>query len=121
MAWILVDESFGLTVRAHQSGVADIVAYKTAADLMLYSGWVVGTILGALFGARIDPAAAGVGVFFPLLFLGLAAPMVRTRRELVVAGMTVVTTLVAVTVLPPAWQLTVSAAVAAGLGASVDG
>ena len=121
MAWILVDESFGLTVRAYQRGVADIVAYKTAADLILYSGLVVGTILGALLGAQVDPAAAGVGVFFPLLFLGLAAPMVRTRRELVVAGMTIVTTLVAVTLLPPAWQLTVGAAVAAGLGASVDG
>jgi 4-azaleucine resistance transporter AzlC len=121
MAWVLVDESYGLAVRAHRAGVADIVAYKTAADLLLYSGWVAGTVVGALFGARIDPAAAGVAVFFPLLFLGLAAPMIRTRREAVVGALTVVTTLLAVVVLPPAWQLTVAAAVAAGLGALVDG
>jgi 4-azaleucine resistance transporter AzlC len=121
MAWVLVDESFGLTVRAHQAGVPDIVAYKTAADLLLYSGWVTGSAIGALFGASIDPESAGVGVFFPLLFLGLAAPMVRSRREAFVAAMTVVASLVAVTVLPPAWQLTVAAAAAAGLGATVDG
>lgn len=118
LAWILVDETFGLTVRAANSGVEDIVAYKSAADLMLYSGWVAGTMVGAWFGGAIDPEAVGIGVLFPLLFLGLAAPMIRDRRDWIVAGSAVVATLVATLVLPPAWQITVAAVVAslAGVG-----
>ena len=56
------------------------MAYKTAADLMLYSGWVVGTTIGAWFGGSIDTEAVGIGVLFPLLFLGLAAPRSRAER-----------------------------------------
>ncbi|MGH8870886.1 MAG: AzlC family ABC transporter permease [Acidimicrobiia bacterium] len=120
LAWILVDETFGLSVRAANSGVEDVVAYKSAADLMLYTGWIVGTVAGAWFGGAIDPEAVGIGVLFPLLFLGLAAPMIRGRRDWVVAGSAVVTTLIATLVLPPAWQITVAAVVAslAGIGFS---
>lgn len=120
LAWILVDETFGLSVRAANSGVEDVVAYKSAADLMLYTGWIGGTVVGAWFGGAIDPEAVGIGVLFPLLFLGLAAPMIRGRRDWVVAGSAVVTTLVATLVLPPAWQITVAAVAAslAGIGFS---
>jgi 4-azaleucine resistance transporter AzlC len=116
LAFILVDETFGLTVRAANAGVEDLVAYKTAADLMLYTGWVGGTAIGAWFGGSIDPEAVGIGVLFPLLFLGLAAPMIRGRRDLVVAGLTVVASIVATVVLPTAWQITVAAVVASMAG-----
>jgi predicted branched-subunit amino acid permease len=119
LAYILVDESFGLTLRAHGSGVDDVVAYKTAADLVLYSGWMVGTVIGAWFGSSIDPEALGIGVFFPLLFLGLAAPLVRTQRDLVVAVVAVAATLIATITLPEAWQLTAAATVAALIGAGL--
>jgi len=88
------------------------VAYKSAADLMLYSGWVVGTTIGAWFGGSIDPDAVGIGVLFPLLFLGLAAPMIKGRKELLVAGAAVVASVVATAVLPTAWQITVAAVLA---------
>jgi predicted branched-subunit amino acid permease len=116
LAWILVDETFGLTVRAANAGVEDIVAYKSAADLMLYSSWIAGTVIGAWFGGSIDPEAVGVGVLFPLLFLGLAAPMIRGRRDWVVAVAAVAATLVATQVLPSAWQITVAAVVASLAG-----
>jgi predicted branched-subunit amino acid permease len=116
LAWILVDETFGLTVRAANAGVEDIVAYKSAADLMLYSSWIAGTVVGAWFGGSIDPEAVGVGVLFPLLFLGLAAPMIRGRRDWVVAVAAVAATLVATQVLPSAWQITVAAVVASLAG-----
>ena len=116
LAWVLVDETFGLTVRAVASGVEDIVAYKSAADLMLYSGWVAGTVLGAWFGGSIDPEAVGVGVLLPLLFLGLAAPMIQKRRDWVVAASAVAAALIATVVLPPAWQITGAAALASLVG-----
>ncbi len=116
LAWVLVDETFGLAVRAAYTGVADIVAYKSAADLILYSFWMAGTTVGALFGGSIDPETVGIAVLFPLLFLGLAAPMVHKRRDWIVAGAAVVATLVATLVLPPAWQITGAATVAALVG-----
>jgi len=116
LAWILVDETFGLTVRAVGAGVEDVVAYKSAADLMLYTGWVVGTAVGAWFGGAIDPEAIGIGVLFGLLFLGLAAPMIRTRRDWVVAAAAVVATVLATSFVPAAWQITVAAIAASLVG-----
>jgi predicted branched-subunit amino acid permease len=116
LAFILVDETFGLSVRAANAGVEDLVAYKTGADLVLYSGWLLGSGVGAWFGAAIDPEAAGVGVLFGLLFLGLAAPMIHRRRDWIVVAAAIVATLVATLTLPPAWQVTVAATAASLVG-----
>ena len=120
LAFILVDETFGLTVRAAAAGVADLVAYKTAADLMLYSSWIIGTTLGVVLGSAIDPVAVGIDVLFGLLFLGLAVPFVRTRRDWIVAGTAVAATLIAVETIPGAWQLTTGAVVASVVGMALD-
>jgi 4-azaleucine resistance transporter AzlC len=117
LAFILVDETFGLTVHAAATGVDDVVAYKTGADLMLYSGWVTGSAVGAWVGDAMDPAAAGLGVLFGLMFLGLAAPLVRRRRDWVVAIAAVAATVAAIALLPAAWRLTSAAATAALIGA----
>ncbi len=116
LSFILVDETFGLTVRADNAGVEDLVAYKTAADVMLYGSFVGGTIAGAWFGGAIDPEAVGIGVLFPLLFLGLAAPMIHNRRDWIVAGSAVAASVVATVLLPPAWQVTVAAIAASAVG-----
>jgi predicted branched-subunit amino acid permease len=116
LAWVLVDETFGLTVAAARRGEADLVAYKAAVDLLLYSGWVGGTVAGAFAGGQFDPTAWGADVFFAVLFVGLAAPLVRTRWDLLVALLAVGTTFAA-TALPPAWRITVAATAAAAVGA----
>lgn len=120
LAFILVDETFGLTIRAHDAEVEDVVAYKTAADLMLYTGWIIGTAVGAWFGSSIDPGAAGIGVLFGLLFLGLAAPMVKIRRDWVVAAASVVATVIATATLPVAWQISTAAFAASLVGMVID-
>jgi len=120
LAWILVDETFGLTVRAVGTGVEDVVAYKSAADLMLYTGWITGTALGAWFGGAIDPEAIGIGVLFALLFLGLAAPMIRTRRDWVVTAAAVVASVLSIRLVPAAWQITVAAVAASLVGMVLD-
>jgi 4-azaleucine resistance transporter AzlC len=120
LAFVLVDETFGLTVRAANAGVTDLVAYKTAADAMLYSAFVLGTIIGALFGAAIDPEAMGIDVLFALLFLGLAAPMVNGRRDWLMAAAAVLASIVAAAFLPPAWQITSAAVAAAAVGMALD-
>jgi predicted branched-subunit amino acid permease len=116
LAWVLTDETFGLTLRASQTGVPDLAAYKAAADVMLYSAWVVGTAFGAFVGRAVDPDALGIDVLFALLFMGLAAPLIRTRRDWLVAGLAVGSALLATLVLPEAWQVTGAATVAALVG-----
>ncbi|MBM3694864.1 MAG: hypothetical protein FJW79_02870 [Actinobacteria bacterium] len=116
LAWVLVDETFGLTVAAARRGEPDLVAYKAAADLLLLSGWLAGTAAGAAFGARLDPAAWGAEVFFAVLFVGLAAPLVRSRWDLLVAALAAGATFGAA-ILPSAWRITAAAVVAAAVGA----
>jgi predicted branched-subunit amino acid permease len=115
LAWVLVDETFGLTVAAARRGERDLVAYKVAVDLLLFSGWVAGTAAGALLGGRFDPAAWGAEVFFAVLFVGLAAPLVRGRWDLAVVVLAVGATFAAAA-LPAAWRVTAAAAAAAAVG-----
>jgi 4-azaleucine resistance transporter AzlC len=116
LAWVLVDESYGLTMRAWGQGETDPARYKTAVDIVLYSSWVSSTALGAFLGTRLDPERYGLEVLFPLMFLGLAAPLVRNRRDWITAGLAVVTTVIAVALLPPAWRVTGAALVASMIG-----
>ena len=88
---------------------------------MLYGGWVVGTVVGVVVGDRVDPSVWGAEVFFALLFLGLAAPLIRRRWDVVVALIAVAAIFVVAEYLPAAWQITVAAAVAAGIGAVLPG
>lgn len=116
LAWVLVDETFGLTVNASHRGEPDLVAFKTAADVTLYTTWLVSTAVGAWLVSGIDPARMGMDVIFPLVFLGLAAPAIRNRRQWITAGLAVVCAVATVLWLPPAWQVTVAALVAAAIG-----
>jgi len=116
LAWVLVDETFGLTVAAARRGEPDLVAYKAAVDLLLFSGWVAGSAVGVVLGAQFDPAAWGAEVFFAVLFVGLAAPLVRSRWDLLVVAAAIGATFAA-TMLPPAWRITAAAAAAAAVGA----
>lgn len=120
LAWVLVDESYGLTLRAVTRGETDPARYKSAVDLVLYSSWVSSTAVGAFLGTRLEPASYGLDVLFPLMFLGLAAPLVRSRRQWITAGLAVVATVIAVGLVPPAWRVTAAALVAALIGSRFD-
>ena len=118
LSWILVDESYGLTVAAAERGVTDLATFKTASDLMLYTSWVTTTAIGAFFGAQLDPARYSFDVVIPLVYLGLAVAMIKGWRRWLGAVLALFTTAAAITWLPPAWQLS-TAAVAAALIASL--
>lgn len=115
LAWVLTDETFGLTLAASRRQDPDLVAYKAAVDLLLLSGWVGGTAAGVALGGRLDPVAWGADVFFAVLFVGLALPLIRGRWDLVVVGLAIGATFAA-TFLPSAWQITAAAVAAAAVG-----
>ncbi|MGQ0849622.1 MAG: AzlC family ABC transporter permease [Actinomycetota bacterium] len=119
LAWILVDESYGLAISARERGETNLVDYKTAVDLMLYSTWLGFTTLGAIFGPDLDAARLGLEVIIPLFFLGLAMPMIRGRRNLFTALLALAATVGSIIWLPAAWQVTAAAVVGALLGSRV--
>ncbi|PTA67256.1 AzlC family ABC transporter permease [Deinococcus arcticus] len=85
-AQFLTDEAFGMVTVAGQGGAALGFAFLLGAELSLYVVWNASTLLGALAGQVLpSPAALGVGVIFPLAFLGLLVPLLGDRRSGVVA------------------------------------
>ncbi len=119
LAWVLVDETFGLTINASRDPSVDVVSFKSAADLVLYPTWLTSTAVGAFLGADVDTSRLGIEVIFPLVFLGLAAPFLRNRRQWITAGLAVVAAVSAVLVLPSEWRVTSAAIVAAIIGSRV--
>ena len=81
-AQFLTDEAYGLSISAPELNFP----YLLGAELSLYTVWNVFTLLGSLIGALVpDPASLGVGIVFPLAFLGLLMPQLRGRLPVSVA------------------------------------
>ena len=116
LAHFLVDETYGLTISAARNGEPDPAGFVAGADVVLYVNWVGTTAVGAYLGSSIDPEQLGLGVIFPLMFLGIALPLIHDRRHYVTASLAVGLALVAVLVVPPAWQVTGAAVLAAAVG-----
>ncbi len=120
LAWVLVDETFGLTINASRDPSVDLVSFKSGADLVLYVTWLTSTAVGAFLGADVDTSRLGIEVIFPLMFLGLAAPLLRNRRRWLTAGLAVISAVSAVLVVPSEWRVTAAAIVAAVIGSKVE-
>ena len=81
-AYFLTDEAFGVVVASGER----TFAFLLGAELSLFAAWNLSTLGGAIAGATIaDPGRLGIDLVFPLAFLALLVPLVRTRVELLVA------------------------------------
>lgn len=81
-AFFLTDEAFGVVAAARERSFP----FLLGAELSLFVMWNLSTFGGFLLGAAIpDPEELGVDLIFPLAFLALLVPLVRTRTELLVA------------------------------------
>ena len=81
-AFFLTDEAFGVA-----SGTGErTFPFLLGVELSLFITWNLATFGGFLLGSAIpDPTELGVDLIFPLAFLALLVPMLRTRIELGVA------------------------------------
>lgn len=89
LSWFLVDETVGLALTAPHS--SDRILLR--AGLGAYMAWVVGSVVGVAGGATLGLAGLASAIF-PVLFIGLAALMVRSAGGLVRAATGVVVTVV---------------------------
>ena len=81
-AYFLTDEAFGVVAAREER----TFAFLLGAELSVFATWNLATLGGALVGTAIpDPAKLGLDLVFPLAFLALLVPLVRTRVELGVA------------------------------------
>ncbi len=111
LSFVLVDETFGLTVSRMSDPEIDPVSYKVAADALLYGSWIASTGLGVLVGLRVVPDAIGIEVILPLLYVALASGLAGGALSRRVVGASAFAALVAVAVLPATWQVSTAAVV----------
>jgi 4-azaleucine resistance transporter AzlC len=115
-AHLLTDEVFGVHI-AQGRGHA---GFLIGAGVSLYLVWNLATLAGTLLAhAMPDPSAIGLDIVFPLAFLALLVPLLRDRPAVLVAASAALGTWAASHVLGPSLALTVVAALAAALGASL--
>ncbi|WP_411277038.1 AzlC family ABC transporter permease [Gaiella sp.] len=82
VAFFLTDEAFGVAAAAKERSFAFLIGI----ELSLFMMWNLATFSGFQLGATIpDPTKLGVDLIFPLAFIAILVPLVRTRVELVVA------------------------------------
>lgn len=86
LAFLLTDELYGLWTRERLEGRGSL-AYALGIGINLYLVWNLSTAAGALFGTLLpDPERIGLDFIFPLSFLALLLPLLRSRVALVVAA-----------------------------------
>lgn len=82
-AFFLTDEAFGIVTSQGNYGFA----FLLGAELSLYGVWNLSTFLGALVGEVVpDPTVLGADFVFPVAFLALLIPLLRSRLDLAVAA-----------------------------------
>jgi predicted branched-subunit amino acid permease len=86
IAYVLTDETFGLTLPHFRSlGRADVPGYWIATAFIVPT-WFASNLVGYLGGQGIpDPTRFGIDIVFPAAMAGIAAALVTGRRELVAA------------------------------------
>ncbi len=86
LAATVTDEGYGLTAREVAAGRGS-AGFLWGANGLLYLVWIVAAIVGVALGQLLpDPEQIGLDVIFPLSFLTLLLPLLRTRRDLLVAA-----------------------------------
>jgi 4-azaleucine resistance transporter AzlC len=86
LAFLLTDESYGLTVKDElEGGGSD--AFFFGSGVSLFFSYNVATFFGAIAGGKLaDATDLGLDFIFPLTFLLLLLPLLRSRVDYAVAA-----------------------------------
>ena len=118
LAWVLVDETFGLTVDASRRGVDDLVGTRRrSTSSCTRRGWWNCDRGDGRSGDR--PGGVGDRGVVPSALPRPRRPAAPHQAAWVAAGSAVVLAILATLVLPEAWQVTSAAALAALVGSMI--
>jgi 4-azaleucine resistance transporter AzlC len=116
IAFQLTDETYAVGIQRYLNGNGS-AAYQIGANMSMYVIWQTSTIAGMLIGSAIpDPAAYGLDLVFPLTFVGLLVPLLKTRISTGVAVIATILSLLGALFLPGKWYILLAGVVASGLG-----
>lgn len=120
LAFLLTDESYGVTIRECLAGRGG-AAYLFGTGLSLYVSFGISTLAGYLFGSLLpDPERSGLSFIFPLSFLALLLPLLRSRRSVLIAAISASTMLLATRLTNSGVAFLIAAITAATIGAWLD-
>lgn len=86
LAFFLTDESYGIATREWLAGRGS-AAFLLGTGLSLYTIYALSTLAGILFGSLLpDIERSGIDFIFPLSFMALLLPLLRSRLQLAVAA-----------------------------------
>jgi 4-azaleucine resistance transporter AzlC len=116
IAFQLTDETYAIGMQRFLNGSGS-PAYQIGANFSMYVIWQSSTIIGMLIGTQIpDPAAYGLDLIFPLTFIGLLVPILKTRIDGGVALAAGVLALGGALFIPGRWYILLAGMIASGLG-----
>ena len=111
LAQLSIDESYAMSVRAGAPGRPDGRTLLVT-GACLYAVWVVGTLLGVLFGPILgDPKRFGLDAAFPAAFVALLWPLLSGRHAVRCAIAGAVVALILAPFTPPGVPLAGAAVV----------
>lgn len=113
----MTDETFAVHISAFQQGWALAVPTLYACNLTAHVSWVLGTVLGVVFGAMLtDVRPLGLDYALIAMFLALLVPQCRERLHVVVALTALVLSISLRLAGLGQWNVIVATLVAATLG-----
>lgn len=120
LAFFLTDEAYGVTIRDRLDGGGG-PSFYLGASLSLYGVFNLTTLAGALLGQLLpDPTRLGLGFIFPLTFLALLLPLLRGRRQVLVAGVSAIAVLLIQHVVAGGVAVLLAALIAASIGVALE-
>ncbi len=120
LAFLLTDESYGLTVKDGLDGGGG-PGYFCGAGLSLYTAYNLATLAGALAGRFLpDSRHLGLDFIFPLTFVALLVPLLRNWRRCAVAALAAIAALLLSRVAAGGVAILLASVAAAGLGVALD-
>jgi 4-azaleucine resistance transporter AzlC len=120
LAFGLVDESYALAISRYLQGEGSR-EFFLAANLALYATWVLSGLVGGLAGGQVvDPGRWGIGLVFPLTFLGLLVPILGRPITAVVAAVSAIVAVATAAWLPGKGNLVLAILVGSGIGAALE-
>jgi 4-azaleucine resistance transporter AzlC len=113
-AYFLTDEAYGIVMASGERSFA----FLLGCEMSLFVSWNVFTLVGALAGSIIaDPTKLGVDFIFPLSFTALIVPLLKSKTDLIVAGISGVLAIVFSKILPGGFSIFATGVIGSLLGA----
>lgn len=120
LAYTVTDETFAVNIDDSRKGKATGFS-MAGVGAIAWTGWVVGTALGALAAGLIgDPNQWGVQFAMPAMFTALLVAQAESRRHVLIGACAGALALIGMLLLPGRWYVIAAPMIAAAIGAVTE-